>query len=147
MRAGRCLPAVTCGRRQPSGTRVDLSYLAVFSFCTCSRRSMGGAVIVVSTEAEWDHNLEAAGDKAVIVDFTAVWCGPCKMIAPVFEAFSTEFTSVVFLKVDVDVNQKVAEQCGVSAMPTFQVYKNKTKVAELIGASKDKLHALIKQYA
>ncbi|CAI5981924.1 unnamed protein product [Closterium sp. NIES-64] len=107
---------------------------------------MGGAVIVVTNEAEWDRSLEDAGDRAVVVDFHAVWCGPCKMIAPSFEAFSTEFSNVVFLKVDVDVAQKVAEQCNVSAMPTFQVYKNKTKVAELIGASKEKLYALIKQY-
>lgn len=41
----------------------------------------------------------------VLVDFTATWCGPCKMIAPIFEQLSTTYTNIVFLKVDVDQNQ------------------------------------------
>ncbi|KAK7910333.1 hypothetical protein WMY93_015017 [Mugilogobius chulae] len=56
----------------------------------------------IESEAEFQAALKAAGNKLVVVDFTAKWCGPCKMIAPLFEEMAGEFTDVVFLKVDVD---------------------------------------------
>ena len=59
----------------------------------------------------------------VIVDFTATWCGPCKMIGPKFEEFSKEAANekVKFIKVDVDEASDVSEKYGISAMPTFMV--------------------------
>merc|ERR1711976_254264 len=87
-------------------------------------------VKVCETKEEFDGALDQAGDKAVLVDFYADWCGPCKMIAPKLEAMSNEFTNVVFLKVNVDDNSEVAEEHGISAMPTFFIFKNKNKVDE-----------------
>ena len=65
------------------------------------------------------------------MDFTASWCGPCKMIGPYFEELAGKFPGVVFVKVDVDDLDDVAAECGISAMPTFQLYSNGVKVEEL----------------
>lgn len=107
----------------------------------------GGKVIVVHTKAAWDQLMAANDGKAVVVDFSATWCGPCRMIGPYFEELSTQFDSVVFVKVDVDEVEAVAAAAGISAMPTFQVYKDGAKVDELVGAAKDRLKALVQKYA
>jgi thioredoxin 1 len=82
----------------------------------------------------------------IIVDFSATWCGPCRMIGPEFVKLSNEYQNVVFLKVDVDQVESVAASCGISAMPTFQVFKDGKKVDELVGASKEKLLELVQKY-
>ncbi|XP_018536802.1 thioredoxin [Lates calcarifer] len=94
---------------------------------------------------EFNAILKEAGDKLVVVDFTATWCGPCKQIGPVFEELSQkpENKNVIFLKVDVDEAEDVSSHCGINCMPTFHFYKNGQKVFEFSGANtttlKDKL--------
>lgn len=58
-----------------------------------------------------------------------------------------EFASLIFVKVDVDQNAEVAGDAGISAMPTFQVYKEGKKVDEFLGADKARLRALAVKYA
>ncbi|ACO64799.1 predicted protein [Micromonas commoda] len=82
------------------------------------------------------------GDKPVLVDFTASWCGPCKKIGPFFEELAAKYPDVVFVKIDVDDLDDVAAECGISAMPTFQLYSNGVKVQEMTGADNDKLAAM-----
>lgn len=73
-------------------------------------------------------------------------CGPCQRIAPVFQQLSVKYTNAVFLKIDVDKCQETAAAQGVSAMPTFIFYRNKTKVDRLQGADAASLEAKIQQY-
>ena len=58
----------------------------------------------LATLAEFEQQLKDAGDKTVVVDFTADWCPPCKDINPKFEAMEAEFPNVIFVKIDVDAN-------------------------------------------
>jgi thioredoxin 1 len=69
------------------------------------------------------------------------------MISPKFEQFSTVYTGITFVKIDVDAVPEVAEQAGIRAMPTFQVYQAGNMVEELVGADPKKLEDVIKKYA
>ena len=100
----------------------------------------------IESKEEFDATLTEAGEKAVIIDFTATWCGPCQFIGPKFVQMADEFTNVVFIKVDVDACSEVAEYCSIQAMPTFQVFKNNEKVEELVGANEGKLRELVAKY-
>jgi thioredoxin 1 len=100
----------------------------------------------VKTLQEFKEVINGAGNKLVVVDFWATWCGPCRAIAPKFEALAQTYTDVIFIKVDVDENEETSQECGITAMPTFQFYKNGSKVSEFKGADAAKLEAEIKKY-
>ncbi|XP_074661474.1 thioredoxin-like [Tubulanus polymorphus] len=100
-------------------------------------------VLELKTKPEFDEFIKK--NPKVAIDFTAAWCGPCKMIGPKFEKMESEFPNVKFVKVDVDANSETSEECKISAMPTFHAYHDGKKVDELVGASEDKLRALLKK--
>eukprot|EP00898_Chlorokybus_atmophyticus_P003761 jgi/Chlat1/4386/Chrsp29S00353 len=108
-----------------------------------------GAVIVVEKKDAWDEILSkaAAEGKTVIVDFSATWCSPCRVIGPFFKDLADKNKNIIFLKIDVDQLADVAEACSINAMPTFQVFKNGEMVDEQVGASKEKLQKLVEKYA
>jgi thioredoxin 1 len=68
------------------------------------------------------------------------------MIAPYFEELSKQYTNLKFIKVDVDELEDVAAEAGVSAMPTFMIFKGGKKIEEIVGANKEKLADLCKKY-
>eukprot|EP00531_Pseudo-nitzschia_arenysensis_P003483 CAMPEP_0116131212 /NCGR_PEP_ID=MMETSP0329-20121206/8887_1 /TAXON_ID=697910 /ORGANISM="Pseudo-nitzschia arenysensis, Strain B593" /LENGTH=96 /DNA_ID=CAMNT_0003625631 /DNA_START=98 /DNA_END=388 /DNA_ORIENTATION=+ len=76
-----------------------------------------------------------AGDKLLVIDFTATWCPPCRMIAPHFEKMAEEHPEALFHKVDVDDASDIAGACGISCMPTFQFFKGGKMVAKIEGAN------------
>lgn len=76
-----------------------------------------------------------AGDQAVLVDFWATWCGPCRMIAPVIEEVAAEFDGrAVVGKVDVDEEPGLAQRFGVMSIPTLIVMKDGKVVEQAVGA-------------
>ena len=73
-------------------------------------------------------------DTPVLVDFTAAWCPPCRMMDPIVKALDAERDDVKVVKVDVDDSLDLAARYGVMSMPTFMVFRHGEPVTTLIGA-------------
>ncbi|EPE03587.1 thioredoxin [Ophiostoma piceae UAMH 11346] len=103
------------------------------------------AVTEFKNKAEYDSAITA--NKIVIVDASAVWCGPCKAIAPVYKKLSEDekFKDILFAKFDVDEVADLAKHLGVTAMPTFFAIKDGEKVDLLQGANLAALTKLIEK--
>uniref|UniRef100_A0A1I8H5Z4 Thioredoxin domain-containing protein n=1 Tax=Macrostomum lignano TaxID=282301 RepID=A0A1I8H5Z4_9PLAT len=110
----------------------------------CAKFNM---VNFLKTKADFDNLLTGSQGKLVVIDFTASWCGPCRMIAPKFEQLATDTPSVLFAKVDVDENADAASAAGIECMPTFKFYKDGKEVDELKGADYDGIVRRVKQHA
>lgn len=102
-------------------------------------------VKVIGSDSDFVPAVLAAGDKLVVIDFHAKWCGPCKQIAPVYEQLSNKYTDIVFLKVDVDVCKETSERFNIEAMPTFFFVRNQQPLGQVRGADPQKLIAKIQE--
>ena len=70
----------------------------------------------------------------VVVDFSATWCGPCKMLGPVFEGVSNKMgDKAKFFKVDIDEDSNIAQKYRISAVPTMIIFKDGVPVEILAG--------------
>ncbi|XP_055345315.1 thioredoxin-2-like [Paramacrobiotus metropolitanus] len=98
----------------------------------------------VTEKPKLDQILKEAGNKLVVLDFHATWCGPCRNIAPKFEEFANKYDAV-FLKVDVDEAEEIASTYEITSMPTFVFVKNGKKVDSFSGADVNKLEQTIKK--
>jgi len=70
----------------------------------------------------------------VLVDFWAEWCGPCKMMHPVFNRMAKKYRHIKFARVNVDQCQDIAMRFGVQAIPTFIMFKDGNPVERMMGA-------------
>jgi thioredoxin 1 len=86
------------------------------------------------TDANFADEVEKS-DIPVLIDFWAVWCGPCKMIAPIVEELAGDFQGKAKIgKVDVDNNPMIAGKFGIRSIPTLLIFKGGQVVDQIVGA-------------
>ena len=73
------------------------------------------------------------GDKPVLVDFFATWCGPCKMLSPILEQLSTEMDKVIIAKCDIDKCMEIAQEFNIMSVPTLILFEKGAEVARAVG--------------
>src|SRR3982750_812944 len=108
---------------------------------------MDNSSTITLNESNFDREVNQS-QTAVIVDFWAEWCGPCKMIAPVLEEIAKEQSGKITIgKVNVDDNPETARRFEVMSIPTLMVFNNGSLEKRLVGArSKGQLMAELAQF-
>ena len=105
-----------------------------------------GTGLIVVTDATFQKEV-LDSEQPTIVDFWASWCGPCRMIAPVFEELSSQYSGKVkFAKVNVDENPKIPANYGVRGIPTLIMFKEGKVVDQVVGAvPRNQLENIVKK--
>ena len=99
---------------------------------------------ITATDAEFQDLIN--GDKPVLVDFWAEWCGPCRMVGPIVEEIAGEYADKLSVaKLNVDENPQTAMQYDVMSIPTLIVFQNGAEKKRIVGARPK--HALVSELA
>lgn len=86
------------------------------------------------TSGTWDKEVLQTGD-LVLVDFWAVWCGPCRMVAPTVEELAKEYSGKLkVVKLNTDDNPDIASRYKIMGIPTLMFFKDGEKVEQIVGA-------------
>jgi len=94
---------------------------------------MAGSHTVEFTDANFDEAV-LQSDRPVLVDFWAVWCGPCKALAPIIDELATEYDGKAKIgKVDTDANREISVRFSVSAIPTVILFNKGEIVQKFVG--------------
>ena len=115
---------------------------------------MAGSVTAASSSNQLlelsERNFDdiVSGDKPVLVDFWATWCGPCQFMLPIFDKLAKKYgDKVSFGRLNVDDNQGVAMRFDVYAIPTFIIFMNGKAIDRAVGAVGEKgLEGLLQKY-
>ncbi|KAG7667695.1 hypothetical protein Ndes2526B_g01913 [Nannochloris sp. 'desiccata'] len=118
-----------------------------YAFTQTTGFASGSKIKEITNTTQWDELVKnsTSSGRPAIVQFTAVWCPPCKMIAPVLEELAGKHTDLDFVKLDIDnhaVTNIVADY-SVAAVPTFVSLKGDKKVHAFSGADRNQLQKMV----
>ncbi len=95
--------------------------------------------------SEETFNEAISGDKPILVDFWAEWCGPCRLIAPVLEEIAKETDALTIGKLNIDENPNPPSQHDVMSIPTLILFKDGVEKKRIVGAAPK--HRLLQELA
>ncbi|XP_004489964.1 thioredoxin H2 [Cicer arietinum] len=118
-----------------------------FNFLYVNRPSNPSHVLTFHSTAKWNAHFAAfkETDKLMVIDFTAKWCRPCKLMDPIMQEFASKYTHVEFIKLDVDEIMGVSQRFEVHALPTFILVKKGKVVDKVVGVKKEELRRMIEK--
>jgi thioredoxin 1 len=100
-----------------------------------SRQTLPKEIVKLHTPDEFDDLIQKYPEEIVIIDFTAVWCGPCQMFGPIFEQLNKDYSGdFIFAKVDVDENPIIARKFNITGVPTTAFIKGDRVINRMVGA-------------
>lgn len=100
-----------------------------------NQQKMPENIIEIHSTEEFNKLLNDYPDKPIIIDFWAVWCGPCMFFGPIFKKLQGEFQKdFIFVKVNVDENNAIAMRYGITGIPTTLFIKNNEVINQVVGA-------------
>ncbi|XP_042403728.1 thioredoxin O, mitochondrial-like [Zingiber officinale] len=143
------LPLPSATAESPSSAHLGLSLPnPLFSSRLFSSASGPSNIVLIQSGDQLTDALKKAQDDKVpaIFYFTAVWCGPCRVIAPFIEEMSHKFLHVTTYKVDIDQEGlgSILSSLQIHSVPTFQFFHNGKKATEVVGADKKQLEETFK---
>lgn len=102
---------------------------------------------MIETDKDKAVQLNVEQSLPTVIDFYAVWCGPCKQISPVFDSLKEKYDGAInFVRVDVDEDSQIAREFNIDAMPTFVFLdKNGKEIDRLVGADPEALSLMVEE--
>ena len=94
----------------------------------------------ITTTQQFDQIINDSDKKAVLIDFWAPWCGPCRMLTPTISKLSQTYPNNVY-KVNVDVQRQVAARYGIRGIPSVKIFKNGDVMETLQGVQPENVYS------